>query len=235
MEFPCTWLKTGLISMSTKSLGLSDQLHNYLLSVSVPEDPLWEQLCIETIESVGFNMQISPEQAQFMSLLINLIGAKMALEIGTFTGYSALTIARALPENGQLIACDTSEEWTAIAKRYWTDAGVDKKIDLKIAPALTTLDKLIAKGLENSFDFAFIDADKPNYINYYEKCLTLVRVGGIVCVDNTLWGGSVADPGKTDIDTESIRDLNKRMFADERTHSSLVPIGDGLHIALKKA
>lgn len=220
--------------MSTKSLGLSDQLHNYLLSVSVPKDPLWEQLRDETTESVGFNMQISPEQAQFMSLLINLIGARTALEIGTFTGYSALTIARALPENGQLIACDISEEWTAMAKRYWKDAGVDKKIDLKIAPALNTLDKLITSGLSGSFDFAFIDADKSNYINYYEKCITLVRPGGIVCVDNTLWGGSVADPAKTDIDTISIRALNKRMFEDQRTQSSLVPIGDGLHIALKQ-
>ena len=220
--------------MSTRSIGLSEQLHGYLLSVSVPDDPLWERLAQETQDSVGFNMQISPEQAQFMSLLLTLISAKSAIEVGTFTGYSALTIARALPADGKLIACDVNTQWTSIAERYWQEAQVANKISLKIAPAINTLDNLIESGLTDTFDFAFIDADKSNYVNYYEKCLTLVRSGGIVCVDNTLWGGSVADPSKRDSDTDGIRALNKRMYEDERTHCSLVPIGDGLHIALKR-
>ncbi len=220
--------------MSTSSIGLSDQLHDYLLSVSAPPDPLWQKLNDDTVSAVGYNMQISREQAQFMTVLIKLMNASNAIEIGTFTGYSALTIARALPGNGRLMACDVSAEWTSIARRYWKEANVDHKIDLKIAPALDTLDNLITQGQSDSFDFAFIDADKSNYLNYYERCLTLIRPGGVVCVDNTLWGGSVANPDKTDADTTAIRNLNKIMFEDERVESSLIPIGDGLHMGLKK-
>jgi len=161
--------------MSTGSIGLSDALQNYLLSVSAQPDPLWEKLRDETKHTVGFNMQISPEQAQFMTVLMKLMNVKDALEIGTFTGYSALTIARALPNDGHLVACDISTEWTSIAKRYWIDAGVDEKIELKIAPALDTLDTMIAGGLSGTFGFAFIDADKSNYVDYYEKCLQLHR------------------------------------------------------------
>ena len=219
--------------MSTSSIGLSDQLHDYLLSVSAPPDPLWQKLNDDTVAAVGYNMQISREQAQFMTVLLKLMNATNALEIGTFTGYSALTIARALPANGRLVACDVSTEWTSIARRYWNDANIDHKIDLKIAPALDTLDDLIHEGLSQTFDFAFIDADKSNYTNYYERCMTLVRPGGIVCVDNTLWGGSVANPDKNDADTIAIRQLNQRLFEDERVESSLIPIGDGLHLALK--
>ncbi len=219
--------------MSTSSIGLSDQLHDYLLSVSAPSDPLWQKLSDETVAAVGYNMQISREQAQFMTVLLKLMNATNALEIGTFTGYSALTIARALPANGRLVACDVSTEWTSIARRYWKEASVEHKIDLKIAPALATLDNLIEEGLSESFDFAFIDADKSNYINYYERCMTLIRPGGIVCVDNTLWGGSVANPDKNDADTIAIRELNQRLFEDERAESSLIPIGDGLHMGLK--
>lgn len=220
--------------MSTSSIGLSDQLHEYLLSVSAPADPLWQQLDSETREAVGYNMQISREQAQLMTVLIKLTGASHALEIGTFTGYSAMTIARALPADGRLVACDVSDEWTAIAKKYWQQANVASKIELKIAPAADTLDNLISEGLSATFDFAFIDADKSNYGTYYERCLTLLRPGGLVCVDNTLWGGSVADPNKNDADTIAIRELNLAMFEDRRVESSLIPIGDGLHLGLKK-
>jgi len=219
--------------MSTGSIGLSETLHNYLLSVSAPADPLWERLRDETKRIVGFNMQISPEQAQFMSFLIRLMGVSKALEIGTFTGYSALSIARALPTDGRLVACDVNTEWTSIAKRYWKDAGVADRIDLKIAPALDTLDTMIANGESGTYGFAFIDADKSNYVNYYEKCLQLLYPGGVVGVDNTLWGGSVADPKKNDEDTAAIRELNKTIFEDDRVDSSLIPIGDGLHLARK--
>lgn len=221
--------------MSTGSIGLSESVQRYLLTVSVPPDPLWEQLRDETRRSVGFNMQISPELAQFMSFLMKLTGVRTAIEIGTFTGYSALTIARALPEDGHLVACDVSTEWTAIASRYWKEAGVENKIKLKIAPALDTLDSMIASGLSGRFDFAFIDADKSNYVAYYEKCLQLLHPGGLVCVDNTLWGGAVADPDKNDEDTIGIRELNQRLFDDTRVNNTLVPIGDGLHIATKLA
>ena len=220
--------------MSTRTIGISDQLYDYLLSVSVPPDSLWQRLCEDTNAAVGFNMQISPEQGQFMSVLIRMLGVKNALEIGTFTGYSALCVARALPEDGRLIACDVSEEWTSIATRYWNEAGVADKIDLRIGPAIDTLDSLIAHGNNASFDFAFIDADKENYVGYYERCLELLRPGGVVGVDNTLWGGSVADPDNQSDDTVAIRSLNQLMFDDTRVESCVLPIGDGLSIALKR-
>ncbi|MEM7259891.1 MAG: class I SAM-dependent methyltransferase [Pseudomonadota bacterium] len=220
--------------MSTRSYGLSPEVLNYLKSVSVTADPLWEQLRDETTRVVGFNMQISPEQAQLMTVLLKLVNARQAIEIGTFTGYSALTIARALPNDGRLVACDVSTEWTTIAQRYWRMAGVQEKIDLQIAPALETLDKLLSQGQQGSYDFAFIDADKGGYLAYYERCVQLLRTGGIVCVDNTLWGGAVADPQKNDADTRAIRKVNEAMFEDSRVDNSLIPIGDGLHIAYKR-
>ena len=220
--------------MSTRSIGLSDELYRYLLSVTVTPEPMVQRLREETLQSVGFNMQISPEQAQFMELLIRLSGAERALEIGTFTGYSALTIARALPVHGRLTACDVSEEWTAIARKYWKEAGVENKVDLIIAPALDSLDQLIADGASGSYGFAFIDADKGNYLNYYERCVELVYSGGVICIDNTLWGGAVADAAVTDQDTQAIRAVNQFVFEDERVHSSLIPVGDGVHLALKK-
>ena len=219
--------------MSTQTLGLSEQIHNYLLSVSVKADPIWERLRDETVEKVGFNMQISPEQAQFMTLLIKLLNAKNALEVGTFTGFSALSIARALPVDGKLIACDINDDWTSLGKPYWEEAGVAEKIELRIAPAVVTLDTLIKTGHSDTFDFAFIDADKQNYADYYEKCLRLTRPGGVVAVDNTLWGGRVADPEVVDADTVAIREVNKIIFDDVRVESSLIPIGDGLHLACK--
>jgi len=220
--------------MSIRSIGLSEELHNYLLSVSAQPDPLFERLRDETLRTVGFNMQISQEQAQFMSFVLKLMNVKAALEIGTFTGYSALAIARALPADGQLVACDVSTEWTSIARSYWKEAGVDEKIELKIAPALNTLDNMIDSGQSGTFGFAFIDADKSNYVDYYEKCLQLLYPGGVVCVDNTLWGGAVADADVQDEDTMGIRAVNKRMFEDDRVNSTLIPIGDGLHMAHKK-
>ena len=219
--------------MSTETLGLSAELQNYLLSVSVKPDKLYERLCIETQTLVGFNMQISPEQAQFMTVLMKIMSVGKALEVGTFTGYSALTIARALPQDGRLVACDISTEWTSVAKKYWEEAGVADKIDLRIAPATDTLDALIENGESGSFDFAFIDADKQNYTAYYEKSLQLLRPGGVVGIDNTLWGGSVADPAKTDADTVAIRQVNQLIYNDNRVTASLVPIGDGFHLAYK--
>jgi caffeoyl-CoA O-methyltransferase len=179
-------------------------------------------------------MQIAPDQGQFMAFLIRLIGAKKALEVGVFTGYSSLCVALALPPEGKLIACDISEEYTAIARRYWQKAGVTDKIDLRIAPALETLDQLVTAGQTNSFDFAFIDADKENYLNYYERALQLVRPGGLIAVDNVLWGGAVADPAVQDESTQAIRAFNQTLHRDERVDLSLVAIADGLTLAMKR-
>lgn len=179
-------------------------------------------------------MQIAPDQGQFMALLIQLIGAKKALEVGVFTGYSSLCIALALPSDGKLIACDISEEYTSIAKRYWKKACVTDRIDLRIAPALETLDQLLADGQANTFDFAFIDADKENYSNYYERALQLVRPGGLIAVDNVLWGGAVADPSVQDESTQAIRAFNQKLQWDERVSLSLVTIADGLTLAMKR-
>jgi predicted O-methyltransferase YrrM len=168
-----------------------------------------------------------------MQLLIRLMGARRCLEVGVFTGYSSLAVALALPADGRIVACDISEAWTAVARRYWAEAGVAGKIDLQLAPALQTLDRLIGAGAAGSFDFAFIDADKANYKAYYERALTLIRQGGLIAVDNTLWAGRVADPKVSDADTEAIRAFNRHLESDRRVHLSLVPIGDGLTLALK--
>ena len=220
--------------MSTRTIGMSDQLYNYLLSVSVPPDPLWERLRDEATSSVGFNMQISPEQGQFMSVLVQMLGVNKALEIGTFTGFSALCVARAMPDHGQLIACDVSEQWTSIAKRYWAQAGLEHKIDLRLGSALETLDELIDQGAGASFDFAFIDADKENYGEYYERCLTLLRQRGLILIDNVLWGGRTADASNNEETTVAIRELTKKMQADDRIDFSLIPVGDGLSLAVKR-
>jgi len=193
-----------------------------------------QRLREETASMEQANMQIGPEQGQFMALLVELIGARSVLEVGTFTGYSALAMAVALPENGALVACDVSEEWTAIGRRYWEEAGVAHKIDLRLAPALETLDALLAEGRAGTFDFAFIDADKEGYDVYYERALELVRLGGLIALDNTLWEGKVADPTATDIDTEAIRAINTKLSLDERVTLSLIPVGDGLTLARKR-
>lgn len=188
----------------------------------------------ETMTMRGHSMQIAPEQGQFMAMMIRLIGARRGLEIGVFTGYSSLVTALALPNDGRLVALDRSEEWTAIAQRYWREAGVAHKIDLRLGAALDTLDRLLDDGHAGSFDFAFIDADKGNYDGYYERALRLVRPGGLVMLDNVLWGGSVADPAADDEDTAAIRALNNKIHRDDRVDVSLVPIGDGLTLARKR-
>lgn len=220
--------------MTNQSLSLDHHLYSYLLSASLREPPLLAQLRAETAEHPMAQMQIAPEQGQFMALLVQLLGAKKALEVGVFTGYSALVVALALPPEGKLVACDVSEEYTAIARRYWQSAHVADKIDLRIAPALNTLDTLVAAGETNSFDFAFIDADKSNYDAYYERALILVRPGGLIVIDNVLWSGKVADPTVQDNRTKAIRQLNQKLLQDNRITLSLVPIGDGLTLALKR-
>jgi len=220
--------------MSNRTIGLSDRLYDYLIGVSLRESPLFRRLREETARMPMAVMQIAPEQGQFMALLVELLGARRALEIGTFTGYSALAVASALSPGGRLVACDVSEEYTAVARRYWVEAGVADRIDLRLAPALDTLDALIAAGAAGSIDFAFIDADKQNYDAYYERVLTLLRPGGLVAIDNVLWNGAVADPAKSDPDTQAIRALNAKMKRDDRVSLSLVPIGDGLTLARRR-
>lgn len=219
--------------MSNKTF-ISDQLYNYLLSVSLREPEVLQKLRQETATHPMSQMQIAPEQGQFMMLLVQLMGAKKALEVGVFTGYSSLAVALALPSDGKLIACDVSEDYTAMARRYWHLAGVDHKIDLRIAPALETLDSLLAEGQANTFDFAFIDADKSNYPGYYDRALELVRPGGLIAIDNVLWSGRVADPQQQDNRTQAIRAFNQKLHQDERIFLSMVTIADGLTLALKK-
>jgi predicted O-methyltransferase YrrM len=219
--------------MSDKTF-LDPTLYHYLLSNSLREPEILQQLRQETAAHPMSQMQIAPEQGQFMALLIQLMGVKKALEVGVFTGYSSLCVAIALPEDGRMVACDISEEYTTIAQRYWQQAGVANKIDLRIAPALETLDRLIAAGEANTFDFAFIDADKSNYIHYYERSLQLVRPGGLIAIDNVLWSGQVADPTVQDTRTTQIRAFNQALHQDQRISLSLLPLADGLTLALKR-
>ena len=219
--------------MSKQTLGLEQSLYDYLLSVSLREPTILTQLRQETAQMPRSIMQISPEQGQFMALLIKLIGAKKTLEVGVFTGYSSLVVALALPADGKIVACDVSEEYTSVARRYWQQAGVEDKIDLHIAPALETLDNLLTAGEAETFDFAFIDADKSNYDNYYEQCLELIRPGGLIAIDNVLWSGKVADTEIQDNQTNKIRALNRKLHQDSRITLSLVPIADGLTLAMK--
>jgi predicted O-methyltransferase YrrM len=220
--------------MTNKTINITDQLYEYILSNSLREPEILAQLRVETQNHPASNMQIAPEQGQFMALLVQLINAKKTLEIGVFTGYSSLSVALALPPDGKLIACDISEEFTNIARPYWEKAGVANKIDLKIAPALETLDQLLANGQAETFDFAFIDADKINYAEYYERSLKLLRPGGLIAIDNVLWDGKVGDPNNNDPSTISIRDFNSKLHQDQRIILSLVPIADGLTLALKR-
>lgn len=220
--------------MSNRSIGLSDALHQYLLDVSLREPDVMRRLRAETAEHPDSHMQIAPEQGQFMQLLVRLMGAQKTLEVGTFTGYSALAVARALPDDGQLVACDISEDYTRIARRYWQEAEVDHKIDLRIAPAVETLDALLEDGHAGTFDFAFIDADKTQYDVYYERSLALVRSGGLIMLDNVLRHGRVVDPAPDDTSTQAIVRLNEKIRADERIHLSLIPVADGLTLALKR-
>jgi len=220
--------------MTRRTEPLSDDLYDYLLEVSLREPELLRRLREETGALEEARMQIGPEQGQFMALLVRMLGARRTLEIGAFTGYSALIVALALPEGGRVITCDVSEEWTRIARRYWAEAGVADRIDLRLGPALATLDALIAEGAAGTFDFAFVDADKVNVRLYYEKALTLVRPGGLVAIDNVLWSGRVIDPAVTDADTAALRALNAALKDDVRVDLSLLPVGDGLTLALKR-
>lgn len=220
--------------MSNKTLHLTPELYQYLLQVSLHEHPVLAELRAETAKMNERNMQIAPEQGQFMALLIQLIGARKGIEIGVFTGYSATAVALAMPAEGKIIACDVSVEWTSIAKRYWQKAGIENKIELHLQPALKTVDELIAKGETNTFDYAFIDANKENYLNYYEKVLTLIRPNGVILIDNTLWNGAVCDKNIQDAETNAIRAVNERVFRDDRVNAVLLPIGDGLSLIRKK-
>lgn len=217
-----------------RSIELTDGLYNYLLDASLRETPIQARLRAETEELPMAAMQISPEQGQFMALLARLMGVTRYLEIGTFTGYSALTMALAMPRDGRIVACDVSVDYTEIAQRYWAEAGVAGMIDLRLHPALEILEALLEAGEAETFDFAFIDADKENQAAYYESCLKLVRPGGLIAVDNVLWEGAVADPENTDADTDAIRALNSKLKEDDRVDLSMLPLGDGLTLARKR-
>ncbi len=219
--------------MSANTLNLTPAVYDYYQKMSFRDTDVLKKLREQTQKMSMGQMQISPEQGQLMGLLIELMGAKKTLDIGVFTGYSALSVAMALPEDGKVIGCDINVEWTKIAKRFWEMAGVAQKIDLRLAPALDTLQALIDNGEAGTFDFAFIDADKANYLNYYEKSLILIRSGGLIAIDNVLWGGDVANPEINDKNTCVIRQFNEFLLADNRITISMLPIGDGLTLAKK--
>lgn len=219
--------------MSRTTNTLPDSIYQYLCSVSLREPEVLAELRELTRTLPRASMQLSPDEGQFIGLLVKMIGARKCLEVGVFTGYSSTCIALAMPPEGRLIACDVSVEWTSIARQFWVKAGVAGKIDLRLGPGVDILDALLADGQAGTFDFAFIDADKGNYWNYYERALKLVRSGGLIGIDNTLWYGKPADPGNHEPDTEAIREINRGVHADARVTMSLVPIGDGLTLALK--
>lgn len=220
--------------MSFQHLHVDDALIAYIRSVAAPEPEYLARLREETARDPRARMQITVEQGLFMGMLVRLMGVRRALEVGVFTGYSSISVARALPDDGELIACDVSEQWTSVARRYWKEAGVEGKIKLHLRPAVETLDELLAAGQAGTFDFAFIDADKVNYGAYYERALQLLRPGGLVAVDNVLWHGQVIDPGSNDEDTVAIRAFNAAMRVDARVDQMMLPIGDGVTLARKR-
>jgi predicted O-methyltransferase YrrM len=217
----------------TRQLAMSDRIEDYVLA-HTRESEIAGRLRAETATLPQARMQIGADQAAFLALLVRSIGARQCLEIGTFTGYSALAVAAALPSDGKLICCDISQEWTAMGRRYWTEAGVAARIDLRLAPALDTLNDLLARGRGGQFDFVFIDADKAGYDGYYEACLKLLRVGGLIALDNMLWSGRVADPQQHDADTDAIRALNAKIHADSRVDAALLTVGDGVMVVRKR-
>ncbi len=220
--------------MANRTIEVSEVLYDYLVTATLRESEVGRRLREETMRMDERSCQISPDQGQFMGLLVELLGGRKALEIGTFTGYSALCVALHLPEDGCVVACDINAEWTGIAQRFWKEAGVDHKIDLRIAPALETLGLMLSNGDKGTFDFAFIDADKLNYDAYYEAALQLLRPGGLITIDNVLWAGQVADHSDQSKETVAIRALNEKIRNDSRVSCSLVPIGDGLMLARKR-
>ena len=220
--------------MTNKTIGLSDELAAYIVKFGMREPAVLARLREETAAIPQHGMQIAPEQGAFLALLAELIGARRCIEVGTFTGYSSTAIALALPEDGRLVCCDVSEEWTSLASKFWDEAGVAGKIDLRIAPAAETLDQLIADGEEGAFDFAFIDADKAGYDGYYEQLLRLVRPGGLIAFDNTLWGGEVLNLDADDEDTRALQALNAKLADDERITLCLLPVADGVTLALPR-
>jgi predicted O-methyltransferase YrrM len=215
-------------------LELSDALYEYLHSVSMREPEILARLREETSRIPMAEMQIPPEQGQFLHLLVQLVRARQTLEVGVFTGYSTLWTALALPADGRVVACDVSEEWTSVARRYWKEAGVDGRIDLHLRPALETLNHLLERGKEGSFDFAFIDGDKPNLRNYYELVLRLLRPGGLIAIDNVLRSGEVIDTQNTEEGTVAMRDLNRALHLDQRVTLSMLPVADGITLAMKR-
>ena len=217
-----------------RAISMNETIYQYILDHSLRDDPVMKELREETAKLPMAVMQIGADQGQFMGLLAKLVGAKQCLEIGVFTGYSSLAVARALPKDGRIIACDVSEEWTSIARKYWKKAGVEDKIDLRIGPALATLDTLISLRQTEKFDMAFIDADKTNYLAYYERCIELVRKGGLIVVDNTLWSGDVANPDNQKPDTVALRAFNDALRDDDRIDLALLPVGDGVTLARKR-
>jgi predicted O-methyltransferase YrrM len=219
--------------MTTRTLSLDDTLYQYILGTSLREHPVMADLRAANAGHPRASMQIAPEQGQFMALLVRLMEARRTLEIGVFTGYSTLAVALALPPDGQIVACDVDEDYTAVARTYWQKAGVAHKINLHLAPALDTLDALLADGQAGCFDFAFIDADKSGYDAYYERCLALMRRGGLIVIDNALWNGSVAHPSD-EKDTRALQALNRKLHADERIDLALLPVADGLALARKR-
>lgn len=220
--------------MTNRTIGLDEALYAYVMDMSLREPPLLRRLREETAALPESNMQIAPDQGQFMALVATLMGTTRAIELGVYTGYSALCLAGALPPSGRLVACDLSTEWTAMARRYWAEAGVAERVDLRIGPALETLDGLLAAGEAGDYDLAFMDADKREYADYYERLLRLLRPGGLIMADNVLWDGAVMDPARDDDDTVAIRAFNEMVRDDTRVDISLVPIGDGLTLARKR-
>ena len=220
--------------MANKTIGISDELAAYVVEVGTREPELLVRLREETAALPQHGMQIAPEQGAFLALLVELTGARRCIEVGTFTGYSSTVVALALPEDGRLVCCDVSEEWTLLARKYWDEAGVAGKIDLRIAPAAETLDRLLADGEQDGFDFAFIDADKAGYDGYYERLLRLVRPGGLIALDNTLWGGQVLDQDADDKDTRALQALNAKLADDERITLCLLPLADGVTLARRR-
>jgi predicted O-methyltransferase YrrM len=220
--------------MANRTIVMNDALYAYLLDVSVHEPDVLRRLREETAKLPNARMQIGPDQGAFMGWLVELIGARRAIEVGTFTGYSSISVARAMGPGGHLVCCDVSEEYTSVARRYWAEAGLTDRIELRLGPGVDTLDALIEEGGAGSYDFAFIDADKVNYDAYYERCLTLLRAGGVILIDNVLWGGSVADPADDEESTRALRAVAAKVHADARVSACMIPVGDGLTLAKKR-